>query len=255
MHSWEVTTMKRIRLFLLATVLFTPLLTTAQEKREEIPGGFRAYVVNEPRYGNEPRNRTGKMQDLVCDHGLSPVLAVFSRTIPSDATHPLNTIVAKQDQLVDDYLPRRFGAFVVFLALKDEFRKDESRDDRKKEIDRFVTEAMPKRTTIGLAEATETPDGAAQALIPAQVTGMGITPDDDLVIVLYYRFDVIKRWKFKADAPPTAETLKEITAEAEKLLGKPRRRSPNEAKVEPKAPPAKVDPKEEPKKEEPKKDE
>ncbi|WP_020472536.1 hypothetical protein [Zavarzinella formosa] len=226
-------------------------------KRDEILEGFRAYVVNEPRYApNELRNRTGKMEDLVCDHGLNPVIAVFSRTIPADASHPLNVLVAKLDALGDNYVNRRLGTYLVFLALKDEYRKDETRDARISEIQRFVKEATPKRTTIGLAEATETPDGTNQAAIPAQVTSMGIGADDDLVIVLYQRFIVVKRWKFKADAPPSEALLTELTGEVAKLLGPVKKRANiGEPREEPKAAPKKDEPKEEPKKEEPKKDE
>ncbi len=235
-------------------------------KREEVPQGFRAYIADEPRFPpSEQRNRTGKMQDLVCDHGLEPVIAVFSRAIPAAADSPLISIVAKQDELADRYVTRRLGAYVVFLALKDEYRKDETRDDRLREIKQFVDGAKEKRTaapmrsTIALAEATETPDGTNQAAVPAQVTGMGIGPDDDVVIVLYHRFIVAKRWAFKADAPPTAETLTELTAEVEKLLGPVKKRASFEPKAAPKAAPKKEEPKaapkDEPKKDEPKKDE
>ena len=223
----------------LATTL--PAFAQEKEKAELVGQGFRAFIVNEPRFAaSEIRNRTGKMQDLVCDHGLNPVIAVFSRTIPADASHPLNAIVAKQDELATDHAPNRLGTFTVFLSLKDEFRKDESRDARVSEIQRFVKEASPKKTTIGLAEATETPDGTNQAAVPAQVTAMGIDADDDLVIVFYNRFGIIKRWKFKADAPPTAEKLTELTAEVEKLLGKPKKKPAADAKA-----PAKEEPKEE----------
>jgi hypothetical protein len=220
--------MKRYRWLGLGVVaLATTLPVLAQEKRDNVSEGFRAFIVNEPRFAaSEIRNRAGKMQDLVCDHGLNPVIAVFSRTIPADATHPLNAIIAKQDELANDYASRRLGTYAVFLSLKDEFRKDETRDARLAEIQRFIKEASPKRTTIGLAEATVTPDGTNQAAVPSQVTAMGIEADDDLVIVLYNRFGVVKRWKFKDDAPPTPEKLGELTAEVEKLLGKIKKKAP-----------------------------
>ena len=60
-----------------------------------------------------------------------------SRRTPS---HPLAAVVKKLDELqeVKEYKARRLGAFLVFLALKDEFRKDETRDARIKEIEQFV---------------------------------------------------------------------------------------------------------------------
>ncbi|HEX3150306.1 MAG TPA: hypothetical protein VHR66_19675 [Gemmataceae bacterium] len=191
-------------------------------KTDDVSAGFRAFIIAEPRFPAEDiRNRAGKMQDLVTDHGLEPVLAVFSRTIPADASHPLAAVVKKFDELDEakEYKARRLGSFLVFLSLKNEFRKDETRDARIKEIGQFVSGIMPKKTTVGLAEATETPDGTEQPLVPAQVSAMGIGAEDDIVVVLYNRFHVIKRWKFPASKPPTDEDLKAIDDEVVKLLG------------------------------------
>jgi hypothetical protein len=212
--------------------LAVALGSAAQEKKEapepaapageEITTGFRAYVVAEPRFPKEDvRYRVGKMQDLVTDHALEPTIAVFSRTIPADVTHPLAFVIKKLDELqeVKEFKARRLGAFVVFLALKDEFRKDETRDARIKEIEQFVAAVMPKHTTIGLAEATETPDGTNTPLVPAQVQAMGVGPEDDLVIVFYNKFHVLKRWKFAASKPPTEEDLKALQDEVARVLG------------------------------------
>jgi hypothetical protein len=201
--------------------------TSAQEKAapakaDEVSQGFRAYIVTEPRFPAEDiRNRTGKMQDLVTDHGLEPTIAVFSRVIPNDAAHPLAAVVKKLDELTDvkEYKARRLGAFLVFLSLKDEFRKDQTRDARISEIGRFASGVMPKRTTFGLAEATATADEAAQPKVPAQVEDLGIGPEDDIVIILYHKFNVAKRWKFKAATPPGSDDVNAIEAEVAKLLG------------------------------------
>ena len=48
---------------------------------------------------------------------------------------------------------------------------------------------------------------------------MGIGPEDDLVIVFYDRFHVIKRWKFPASKPPTEEDLKALDETVAKALG------------------------------------
>jgi hypothetical protein len=212
-----------------AAGLAIAIVGVAQEKKEPEPAkgddittGFRAYIVAEPRFPAEDvRNRTGKMQDLVTDRALEPTLAVFSRTIPADAAHPLAAVVKKLDELIEvkEYRARRLGAFLVFLALQNEFRKDESRDARIKEVGQFVSGVMPKHVTVGLAERTETPDGTEQPLVPAQVTAMGIGAEDDLVIVFYSRFHVHKRWKFPASRPPTEEDLKAIQAEVDRVLG------------------------------------
>jgi hypothetical protein len=200
--------------------------SVAQEKKEpagaEITSGFRAYVISEPRFPKEDvRHRVGKMQDLVTDHGLEPTIAVFARTIPADVVQPVGFIIKKLDALQEmkEYKAKRLGAFVAFLALKDEFRKDETRDARIKELEQYVSAIMPKHTTIALAEATETPDGTNTPLVPSQVQAMGIGPEDDIVIVFYDRFHVIKRWKFPASKPPTEEDLKVIDEAVAKQLG------------------------------------
>jgi len=211
------------RAFLTGAALLAPCASApAQDKAEDVSQGFRAFIIKEPRYpADDIRNREGKMQDLVTEHGLNPVIAVFSRVVPADAAHALAGVVKKLDELAEnkDYRVKRLGTYMVFLALKNEFRKDETRDAQIKAIAQFAAGVMPKRTTIGLAEATETPDEGAQPLVPAQVTKMGIAPEDDIVIVFYNNFHVVKRWKFKADAPPNEEALKALEAEVEKALG------------------------------------
>ena len=209
--------------FFIGVAAFTLVVGgTAQDKADEVTQGFRAYIVADPRYpADDIRNRTGKMQDLVTEHGLNPVVAVFARGIPADANSPLAAVVKKLDELAEtkEAKAKRLGTFLVFLSLKNEFRKDESRDARMKEAAQFVSGVMPKRTTIGLAEATETPDGTEQPLVPAQVTAMGVGAEDDIAIVFYNNFGVVKRWKFKASTPPTDEDLKALEAEVTRVVG------------------------------------
>jgi len=194
-------------------------------KADDITIGFKAYVIAEPRFApDDIRNPIGKKPrnpvDLVTEHGLAPVIAVFSRAIPADANAPLAAVVKKLDALADDkdYKARRLGTFLVFLSLQNEFRKDPTVDARTREILQFVAGVKPTKTTIALAEATETPDGTEQPLVPAQVQAFGIGAEDDLVIVFYYKFTVIKRWKFKASAPPTEDDLTALGDEVAKLL-------------------------------------
>ena len=74
--------------------------STAQDKKDapagdDITSGFRAFVIAEPRFPAEDvRNAAGNKRrnpvDLVGDHALEPTIAIFSRTIPADATHATN---------------------------------------------------------------------------------------------------------------------------------------------------------------------
>lgn len=199
-------------------------------KGGEIKQGFRAFVIVEPRFeAADIRNPIGTKDkpgrnpvDLVTDNGLQPVIAVFSRVIPTDGSHALAAVVKKLDELceVKEYKARRLAAYLVFLSLKDEFRKDPTFDNRVKEISQFASGVMPKQTTMALAEATETPDGTEQPLVPAQVQAMGIAPEDDYAIVFYYKLRIVRSWHFKAAAPPGADDLKALETEVANLLGK-----------------------------------
>ncbi len=229
--------MKMIRITCLigTSGLVAALAAFAQGKAEpttasdEIKQGFQAYVIVEPRFDvKDVRNPIGTKDkpgrnpvDLVTENGLQPVIAVFSRVIPADAGHPLAALVKKLDELcgTKEYKLRRLSAYLVFLSLKDEFRKDPTFDNRVKEVNQFASGVMPKFTTMALAEASETPDGTEQPLIPAQVQAMGIAPEDDFVIVFYKDLHVIKRWKFKASNPPGPDDLKALEAEVAKVLG------------------------------------
>ena len=190
----------------LALVVGSP----AQEKTE-INGGFRAFVVAEPRFPESAiRNRTGKMPDLVTEHGLNPVVAVFSRTIPKEAANPLISVIRTTDALVEKYKARKLGAYLVFLALPDEYRKadkENTRDARVTEVKQWVNGAKPTKTTIALAEATVKSE--ADTLVPKQVTDLGIENDDDLTILFYNQYRVVKRWKYKAGTAPSEADLKE----------------------------------------------
>jgi hypothetical protein len=48
---------------------------------------------------------------------------------------------------------------------------------------------------------------------------MGVGAEDDIVIVFYNNFVVVKRWKFKASTPPTEDDLKSLVAAVQKALG------------------------------------
>src|SRR5262245_9611360 len=117
----------------------------AQEKNTEIVGGFRALVIAEPRFPESAiRHRTGKLVDLVTEHGLNPVVAVFSRTVPKEADNPLIPVIRTTDALVEKYKARKLGAFLVFLTLPDEYRKalkDNTADAKVAEVKQWVNGA------------------------------------------------------------------------------------------------------------------
>jgi hypothetical protein len=218
------------RAFVVAAAGLALAVGSPAQEKTEVNGGFRAFVVAEPRFPeSDIRNRTGKMPDLVTEHGLNPVVAVFSRTIPNQAANPLVPIIRTTDALVEKYKARKFGSYLVFLALQDDYRKnfriekgkdkdtgkdvekvipDNTADTRVTEVKQWVNGAKPTKTTIALAEATVKSD--ADTLVPQQVKDLGIENDDDLTILFYHQYRVVKRWKYKAGMAPSEEDLKDI---------------------------------------------
>lgn len=50
-----------------------------------------------------------------------------------------------------------------------------------------------------------------------QTAAWGIKDDSDLVVVLYNRMRVVKRWEFQQGAPPSDAQLQEIVTEVSKV--------------------------------------
>ncbi|HVK13686.1 MAG TPA: hypothetical protein VM597_33375 [Gemmataceae bacterium] len=209
------------RAFLTAAAGLALVVGAPAQEKIEVNGGFRAFVVVEPRFPeSDIRNRTGKMPDLVTEHGLNPVVAVFSRTVPNQADNPLVPVVRVTDALVEKYKARKLGSYLVFLALPDEYRKalkDNTADAKVAEVKQWANGAKPTKTTVALAEATV--KNEADTLVPKQVTDLGIENDDDVTILFYHQYRVVKRWKYKAGMAPSDADLKDLQDTVAATLG------------------------------------
>jgi hypothetical protein len=160
------------------------------------------------------RNRVGKLHCPVCEHGLNPVVAVFSRTVPNSGDAALVKLVQKIDPLVPKYKADRLGAFVSFLKLDKDYPEDETRHESIKQIEEFAKQANVPNTTVCLGP-----------MKGESLGGFGVTDSNDLTVVVYNRFKVVKRWTFAADKPPTDEQINEVVTTVENLLKPlPRRR-------------------------------
>src|SRR2546429_374810 len=95
-----------------------------------VPSTFRMQLVVDNRFkqlvkntdGSEspdPRNRTGKIHCLVCEYGLSPVVAVFVRSDLKgvDAGTGLGKLIKGTDALIPKYRSDKMAAFAAFLKL------------------------------------------------------------------------------------------------------------------------------------------
>jgi hypothetical protein len=176
----------------------------AQEPASEakLANGFRSFIVRDERYPmKDEKNRTGRLHCLVCEGGLSPALAVFSRSIPKDGNGPLSQLATKQDGLTKQFAAQKLGAYIIFPILPKPFSEDDTRETRKDEVANYGRQLTAKAVPLGLAEAN-TP----------QVTGLKLDPADDITVIFYDRLKEIARWKFAADKGPTEDDLKAIDA-------------------------------------------
>jgi len=208
---------------------------------EVVPATFRAYVAADDRFppkvnpplkpdDRDPRDRTAKVHCLVCENGLSPVVAVFVRGHPKDVAPDggVAKLAKALDAKIPDYRADRLAGFVAFLnvegpaktvtvtnaegattavvELDAEYPDDEKRDE-------YATAIRD------LAAATKTPN-VPFALAPAAskaAAAWGLGADDQVTVVIYNRLRVVNRWKFDA-AGPTDDQVKEIVAAAEEMI-------------------------------------
>jgi hypothetical protein len=191
-----------------------------------VPAGMRAYVVVDDRFApkvsppkkpedRDPRDRTNKIHDLIVEHGLNPTLAVLTRTPPTEDS-PAARLAKQLDPLVAKYRGNNFGAFVVFLTLEKEFPQDNRRDAAGNFLRDLQVDAIRK-----LAAQLKTPHvvfGLAAGQSP-QVEAWQVG-ENDLVVVLYDKMRVLKRWNFAAGQAPTDAQLKQIVDETAKVAAR-----------------------------------
>ncbi|MCE9531229.1 MAG: hypothetical protein K8T89_08930 [Planctomycetes bacterium] len=203
----------------LLILALTAIVVSAQDKADpepaSIPRGFRMFVVADGRYPvKDEHNRVGKLHCPVTEHGLNTTIGVFVRGVPAKDTDAGVIVLKKLQELAAKYRDKRLGAFIVFLALNKDYNADDTRDLRITEISNIAKAAAAPLVTIGLAEATI--DGTEPA---PQVKAWNLGVDDDITVVFYHRFKIIKRWSLKKDAAPD-DLLKDLEKEAAGLLGR-----------------------------------
>lgn len=205
--------------------LCTSIALRGQEnKPAAVPAGFRAFIVADDRYApkkaqpkspedRDPRDRTHMMHNLVVEHGLNPVVVVFTRTPPGNATAAAK--LAKELQpLVVKHKGNNFAAYVVYLTLEREYPQD----------DRYV-ENDPAKGFIREKEADGIRGLATQLNTPKVVFGLAggksqqvdnwKIGDNDTVVVLYNKMHVLGRWEAKQGQTLSDDTIKAIVAAAD----------------------------------------
>jgi hypothetical protein len=247
--------MSIVRLFGLCGLLAAATALSAQEPKDQpaaagaqpgkpVPSPFRAYMVADDRFppkanppvtadDRDPRDRTAKLHCLVCENGLSPVVAVFVRT---DAAKLKDSGVAKLAAAVnglilkEEYRADRVAGFVQFLKIEGmpkaitltdpdgsqmmveldaEYPDDEQRDVYAADIRDLATATKAPNVVFGLAPVKSRATDAWE-----------IGAADEVTVVIYNRLRVEGRWKFGATGPTDAQVAEIVAATEAMITGK-----------------------------------
>jgi hypothetical protein len=212
------------------------------QKGQVVPAPFRAYMVVDNRYppkvpgstnpdDRNPKDTTNKIHDLITEHGLNPVVAVFVR---GDAKKlaagggGVGKLAIEMNKLMTlpEYRGNKLASFVTFLQIEGmqntvtvtqtmveldaEYPDDEKRDVYATDIRDLASGLKTPNVVFGLAP-----------LKSKAAASWDIDPDmDGVTVVFFNRIRVVDRWKFGADGP-TDEQIKTIISTVEQsVLGK-----------------------------------
>jgi hypothetical protein len=212
-----------------------------------VPGAFRAQLVVDNRFplktrpakadavkdeDRDPKDRTGKIHCLVCENGLSPVVAIFVRSdLKGPAAANLSKLIKGVDALIPKYRSDKMAAFVMFLKLEGGFKEVrvkkpdgteeadpvkapkeypdaelEKREEAVKEINAFAAATGADNVPLGLAPITS-----------PSIAAFGIGEKTPITIIIYNRLRMVQRWELKTDEL-TDEKIAEILTAAEEMV-------------------------------------
>jgi hypothetical protein len=214
---------------------------TTGQKGELVPAPFRSYIVVDNRFppkvagstnpdDRDPKDRTNKMHDLVCEHGLNPVVAVFVRKGAKEVQQGgVTRLASEMNKLISipEFRGAKLASFVIFLNVEGppksvavtnpdksqtmvdldaEYPDDEKRDEYAQDIRTLATETKAPNVVFGLGPVKS-----------KAATAWGIADADEVTVVVFNRIRAVNRWKFGAAGPNDAE-LKEIIATVEQAV-------------------------------------
>jgi hypothetical protein len=193
-----------------------------------VPGSFRAQLVVDNRFppkvrppkgtplkdeDRDPKDRTGKIHCLVCENGLSPVIAIFVRSDIKglDATSGLGKLIKGADALIPKYRSDKLAAFAMFLKVDGGFKdvtvkKPDGSEDKVTAPKEYPDAELEKRETYvkeitdfsGALTADNVPMGLAPTSSPS-VTAFGIGDMTPITVIVYNRMRMVQRWELKTD--------------------------------------------------------
>lgn len=213
-----------------------PKASVGANPGDVVPAAYRMFLVTDDRFppkkspvtkpeDRDPKDRTGKIHCLVCEYGLSPVMAVFVRADPKTLGPDSGVVklARAMNAVVRDNKAEKLAGFVGFLQMKGasravaveggsveldaEYPEDPNRDEAARQVGDLAKAADAAEIPFGLA-----PQAGKSA------DAWGLKADDAVTVVLYNRLKVVDRRTFPAEGP-TDEQIKEIASAADKMAG------------------------------------
>jgi hypothetical protein len=158
-------------------------LKSGPQAGEFLPGAFHFLNINGV--------NAGSPHCLVCEYGLKPVVAVFTREIPSEG-QPLMDLLKKLDEAVAQHQKAELQSFVVFLS------KDYNEEAPRKKLVKSL-EALASSRWKQLVASVGPPEGPEN---------YNLNKDAEITVLLYYKHKVAANFAFAKDKL----TDKEVTA-------------------------------------------
>ena len=211
------------------------------QKGELVPAPFRAYMVVDNRYppkvpgsmnpdDRHPKDTTNKMHDLITEHGLNPVVAVFVRGEAKQGTG-VDKLAVEMNKLmtIPDYRGNKLASFVTFLRVEGMQKAEKVTNPDKSETTVELDAEYPadeKRDVYAtgirdLASFVKAPNVvfSLAPLTSKAATAWNIDEKDDVTVVFFNRNRIVERWKFGPEGPDDGQIKAILVAVEESVLG------------------------------------
>lgn len=183
----------------------------ASAKQARIPGSFQCWMVT--------GKQSGRYHSPVCEHGLNPVVLVFSREI-DEADKPLPVLLKKIDELIAKHPDARMGCCSILLndggfraALEEQDKEGEDFSKKLADTSKIKDELEAKLKEV--AKAAEFKLVTLSLDSPAGPKEYKLDPEAQITVLLYNKQVIRGRHVFKKeefDEAAAAKVAKEVEA-------------------------------------------
>jgi hypothetical protein len=181
----------------------SPAASTGQEG-QLIPAPFPTYSVTGP--------RAKFVHDLFVEHELDPTVAIIAARPPEKPSEPFAVLLQKLETLAAENRPVHFGAFAIFASLEKPLSDDPTGGAAVGSAEGLAKDLKLKEVVLGV-------DYLANAPLAAYgIDKEKFEKDNQVVVLVYNRHKIERRFVFSKDKPLTDAASAEILAAAEKTL-------------------------------------